>query len=235
MAATFVVGSTQYATLSSSLGDLRNVTGGSLCAWVKPTTFPTTERFILNFSTGTSTSRSRLSLSMRASGSSFRTSARRLDANAVTSLDSTSALVAGTLYHVCAVAEYSNAILRLYINGVQNNSVAIAGWTGATSDTASLAATMAARTSTDSINGVLDDVRVYNRVLSANDVASIYWGGGRDTVVNGMVERWKFMDGALGAVLGTTRSIGSNQGGAVSVNSPVFSEALKVVPRRRRK
>lgn len=150
-----------------------------------------------------------------------------------TSLDSIGSVSTGTLYHVCAVAEWTNQILRLYINGVQNNSVAVAGWTANCSNTASTAATIGGR-SAEYIDATLDDLRAYNRVLTPNEVANIFGARGRDTVVNGMVERWKLMNASIGSSMGTSPSIGSNQGGAVGSNSPLIAASLSTVTRARR-
>lgn len=236
MAVNFVLASNQSATLSSSLGDLRNVSGGSLSLWFKATSFPASgERFLLVLANGLSGTSSRLSLSIRPPGSVFRTSSRRLDADAVTSLDSTGVtLTTGVIYHLCAVAEWGSGNLRLYINGVQNNSVAIGGWTGNSSNTASVAATMGTRSASENVDGVMDDARVYNRALTVNEVMNIYISKGRDTVVNGMVDRWKLMNNSVGSAMGTCPSIGSNQGGAVAVNTPLIAASLGIVTRSRR-
>ena len=47
-------------------------------------------------------------------------------------------------------------------------------------------------------NGILDDVRVYNRVLSANEIQTIYACGGCDTIVYGLQNRWLLNEGADG-------------------------------------
>lgn len=236
MAATFVLASNQTAALSSSLGVLQNIAGATLMTWVKPVTLTGTERMMLYFSTGTANNSSRAAITMRI-GTGFRCSGRRLDADTVQTVDSTTVPATGTIYHVAGVLDWTNTALRIYVNGVQENSVTVAGWTGNSSNTASLGAQMACRTAGDNateIDAILDDPRVYNRVLTANEIQDIASARGRDAVVNGMVERWKLMDNSTGSAITTARSIGSNQGGAVAANSPLYSAALNTSTRRRR-
>ena len=234
MAVDFVLGSLQNAALSSSLGVLRNIAGCTLMTWINPSSTAGTEKMMLYFSTGASATNARAAITMRM-GTGFRMSARRLDANSVSSLDGTTVPTVGALRHVCGVCEWTNQIMRMYVDGVQENSLSISGWTGNSSDTDSSAARMAGRAASDSgtnIGGILDDPRVYNRALTAQEIEIIFNSRGRDSIVNGMVERWKLQHAAVGVGMGTAPSIGSNQGGAVSVNTPLIVGALNVSTRR---
>jgi len=234
VAVDFVLGSLQTAALTSSLGVLRNITGCTLMTWINPTSTAGTEKMMLFFSTGASATNARAAITMRM-GTGFRASARRLDANSVSSVDGTTVPTVGTLCHVCGVFEWNNTVMRIYVNGIQENSLTIAGWTGSSSDTDSSTARMAGRAASDSgtnIGGVLDDVRVYNRALTAQEVQIIANSRGRDSIVNGMVERWKLQHASVGSDMGTAPSIGSNQGGAVGNSTPLIVAALNVSTRR---
>ena len=120
MAVDFVLGSLQTAALTSSLGVLRNITGCTLMTWINPTSTAGTEKMMLFFSTGASATNARAAITMRM-GTGFRASARRLDANSVSSVDSTTVPTVGTLCHVCGVFEWNNTVMRIYVNGVQEN------------------------------------------------------------------------------------------------------------------
>ena len=83
---------------------------------------------------------------------------------------SPSALSTGTWYH--AVGTYDGSNIRLYLNGVQATS---------TTQTGSLASASGAlnigRDPSNTLklwNGLIDEVKVYNRAISANEVLDLY-------------------------------------------------------------
>ncbi len=98
------------------------------------------------------------------------------------------------------VGTYDGAVATLYYNGV---SVGAAPYTGAintTSDSLAIGCkTTSACSSTDSFVGKIDEVRIYNRGFSANEVMSLYKTGERainvsqnNKVKNGLVGLWSF-------------------------------------------
>lgn len=221
----FEASSNQWVTLPAGiLSALQARAGATLMGWFNVETFVTnTENWGIYFSNGTNNTQTRLSITARNS-TKFRTTSRRLDADAATSLDSTLTPSTGVWYHVAAVAEWNNAILRLYINGAQDNSVAIAGWTGNSSNTASLGASIGVRAdalNTTDFDGIMKDLRVYNYAVVPNHIASIYRKGGADTVRNGGIARWK-MNGPAGT---SPSSVLDSWGGlhGTAVGSPVYS------------
>ena len=238
MAANFVSASSMSLNLTSSLSTFQNVTGGTMMCWVSlQGTLPTSEVHLINFSVGTSTANARLAITYLNTATKFRASARRLDANAVSSVNGTTTPVIGTIYHVCATAAYNGTTLKIYVNGVQEGTLTVAGWTAASSNTASSGARIGARADVAAggfSNAIITDVRTYNRVLTANEIEIIYNARGGDSVVNGMLDRWKLMDGPLATIIGTSRAIGTLQGAAVAVNSPTYADNLRVVTHRRR-
>jgi hypothetical protein len=85
---------------------------------------------------------------------------------------SLSTLRAGQWYQVACTSNGSTLVI--YINGVQDNTAGSAApGTNATAFT--IGDTLAA--ATDLFDGMLDDVRVYNRALSGDEVAGIYTQG----------------------------------------------------------
>jgi hypothetical protein len=236
MAATLVLASSQYLSMNNSLTATQNQSGVSMCLWVQPVTLTGVERYLMIFTVNGSTINGRTALSVR-SGISYRARSRRLDFDVASTVDSTTVPATGTRVHLCATYGWSSGAMIIYVNGVQENSLTIGSWTGNSSNT--IAGGSGIGTGPDHSNStmadaIFDDVRIYQRVLTANEVRNIASGRGRDTVVYGMFDRWKLMDGSLGATIGTTASIGSNQGRAVATNSPVYSQALGTVTRRRR-
>jgi hypothetical protein len=236
MAATLVLASSQYLSMNNSLTATQNQSGVSMCLWVQPVTLTGVERYLMAFTVNGSLTSVRAALSVR-SGISYRARSRRLDTDLVSIVDSTTVPATGTKAHICATYGWSTGAMVIYVNGVQENSLALGGWTGNSSNTIAGGSGIGSgpdHSSSTMTDAIFDDIRVYQRVLTANEIRNIASGKGRDSVVNGMFERWKLMGGAIGSIIGTAASIGSNQGGAVATNSPVYSPALGTVTRRRR-
>jgi hypothetical protein len=88
----------------------------------------------------------------------------------------TAALVLGRWYHVAAVVR-SRTDIKLYINAVEDagkysgSAVSVAYSTGGTSLIG------CSNSFTNRFNGVMDDVRVYNKALSAGEVEQLYQDG----------------------------------------------------------
>ncbi len=79
-------------------------------------------------------------------------------------------LVPGTWSHVVAVHDGTSDII--YINGVEANTKAVSGTLNATSHPLGLGWNPIDKG--NYLNGALDDVIIYNRALSADDVANLY-------------------------------------------------------------
>ena len=72
-------------------------------------------------------------------------------------------------------------------------------------------------------DGKMADVRFYNRILSADEVATIYACRGHDGIVSGLVGRWKLDELAAGAGAAPIDYSGNGNDGSV-VGSPVYSD-----------
>jgi hypothetical protein len=69
-------------------------------------------------------------------------------------------------------------------------------------------------------DGIIDDVRIYNRNLSAAEMATIFAARGHDAIVDGLVSRWLMNEKAPGATASGASSIkdigpGGNHGSPV--------------------
>ncbi len=87
---------------------------------------------------------------------------------------STSSPAAGGWYHLCGVRSGSNILL--YVNGALQQSVAITGAWAATGKVA-VGRGMWGAAQVDWTNGTIDQVRIYNRALSASEVSTLYSSG----------------------------------------------------------
>jgi hypothetical protein len=109
-------------------------------------------------------------------------------------------LVVGTLYHIAAtwVTSGTNTIIEIFINAVSNVSQA-RGSSIPSSDIMYVARTSSA--STQYLDGILEDFRFYNRILSLPEIESIYYSPGNDNIVYRLLNRWPM---AIEAQSGTT-------------------------------
>jgi phage protein U len=88
-----------------------------------------------------------------------------------TALTATASISVGQWYHTACT--YDGTIIRVYVNGVQ---VATAAKTGAIADEVGVDWLIGARTPASPgafMNGLLDEVRVYNRALAAADITQL--------------------------------------------------------------
>jgi hypothetical protein len=124
-------------------------------------------------------------------------------------LQTNTTLAVGRWYHVVGV--YTAGVsptLNVYVNGVLDNGV----MTGSVPSSLYVgsSAVEIGRDSTNLFNGSIDDVRVYNRALSAAEVQALYNTGAAQARIadrNGLIGQWKFDEGS-----GTAAADSSNQG-----------------------
>jgi len=130
-------------------------------AWIRPTTLPGAGNFA-----SVVTKAESYSLQFNGPRLEFTTmlngARRRVQAAA-------GAIVAGQTYHV--VGTYDGSTQRLYVNGTQ---VATAAFTGAVGTNATQLVLGSWDTGSEFFSGTIDDVAVYNKVLTAASIANHY-------------------------------------------------------------
>ena len=130
---------------------------------------------------------------------------------------STTTFVADTWYHIVATGDANTDTNELYVDGVLDvsNSAQIEVDVG----TVLHLGTRNGASATERLQGTLDDVRSYNRVLSAEEVATIYAVRGHDGIVDGLTGRWLMNELALGDTVPT---------GSVSIGTSASSTGTSV-------
>ena len=146
----------------------------TIAAWFKADAFPNTvPRIISKATTGTSIQHYFM-LATANVDSVPRLRFRLMTNGSTKTLTATSGnLVAGQWVH--AAATYNGATMRLYLNGVQVGS---RGVSGAIDGSATAPVRIGeSPNGAGAFDGVIDQVRVYNRVLSASEISSLYSSG----------------------------------------------------------
>jgi len=82
-------------------------------------------------------------------------------------------LVNGVWYQIAGT--YDGHSLKTYVNGVLDRQIAVTGTMDSTAYSLNLGKT--ADGIANYMNGLIDDARVYNRALSAAEIAALYNGG----------------------------------------------------------
>lgn len=235
MAITFVRASTRYIKMAAGDTSLQNVTGSTLTAWIVPSSAGTAERFIVNISINGGTG-ARAYMTHRMDGL-LRAGGRRLDADSLSAYDGSSTTT-GTKYFVCAVNKYNGTATELYVNGAYVSALTVAGWTGSSSNTTATNFGIGGRGDSGSnpFDGVIDDVRVYSRALSAVEINNLYYANGRDNILYSLAHRYPMNEGTVGATAsGTNATKDKCQGfNGTPTNSPTYAASLVSHRRRRR-
>jgi hypothetical protein len=135
---------------------------------------------------------------------------------------STTVIASGVWYHAVATC-IKGGVSNVYINGVFEATKA----TNADSPTLTTM-TLGNRDNQpagDALDGVIDDLRYYNRILSANEVSTIYACRGSDNILYGLQARWLLDEGAEGVAATGTGTIKDATGvwHGDPVSSPVYA------------
>ena len=106
-------------------------------------------------------------------------------------LASTAALNSNQLYHIVCTAG-SDTTAQIYIDGAFDSETDGHFLTPGASH---FQIGNVADDTPYQFGGYLQDVRIYNRVLTANEVQTIYASQGNDSIVSGLTNRWLLNDG----------------------------------------
>jgi hypothetical protein len=121
---------------------------------------------------------------------------------------SNTTIALNTWYHLCATLSSSGAggpgsVAQVYVNGVLENTKTYTATDTQSSNVMGIGSRTTA-ISGQSTNGILDDLRVYNRVLSAGEIQTIYNCQGSDHIWYGLVNKWLLNEGPSGTTVPTS-------------------------------
>ena len=193
-----------------------DVTGSGLTmlGWFNAETISTNDPRIVSKANGTSVSDAWWQLSTSTSGSN-RYLRMRVKAGGVTTTfaDSSVNLIAGQWYFAVSTYDAATGDMKLYLNGTQIASGSHGVGGPVDSNPTVPVAIGANGTAERFFDGVLDDVRVYDRALTATEIADLY-----PASLNGPGAHWKLDDGVgLTALDSAENNDGTLVGGPIWV------------------
>lgn len=169
-------GTSQSMLLPAPADFVRNASGATLIAWVRPDNITGT-RTIIALNNGDTASGGGLGSGravLQIASNQFRALGRIGDGGSSVTLLGGSPVI-GNTYMVAGVFDYAAGGLRLYVNG---NQVATSSpaWAANVPDTANLAAHIGANAigAAEFWAGGIDGARIYNTALTATDILNIY-------------------------------------------------------------
>ena len=219
MAMDFVAASEQHV----EIGDvaLLDITGDeiSVLAWVKPASTTSEQKVVAKWSdSGGAFS---YLLAVDAVGDDKVRFVVNTGSNGIA--DGTTSMTIGT-WHLMA-GTYDATTVRAYLDGVEDGTDALTGNINSTTAPVRIGVGSGA-TSEQPMDGAAEDVRIYDRVLSADEILTIYNSRGRDGIILGLAARYLMNEGAPGVVAsgaGVIKDSGPNGLDGTPTNSPTWA------------
>lgn len=153
----------------------------------------------------------------------------------------TTALNDGLWHHIVGVRDNAAALIRVYVDGVQEATASMIGGSYGSLNS-SLSAIMGAFHNASGgfeefLDGRVDDARLYvGRALSADEILNIYTARGRDGIVQDLSVRWILNEQPAGTPVttaGDIKDVGPNGLNGVTVNSSPTWEPSELNFKRR--
>lgn len=125
---------------------------------------------------------------------------------------STASYTPGVWMHIVCTADQSSGAGTMYINGALDNSTTLHTAIPTNPNYLGVGGRYGA-TVGEEAGGILEDVRIYNRILSAQEVKVIYDCDGSDMINSGLLDRWILpTPGGAGSTLVGAENISWDQG-----------------------
>lgn len=165
----------------------------------------------------------------------IRCTARGTDSDAISNFDTVNnVLTPGLWQHVAFSLDFVTKNALIYVNGVSEPVTGTSNLTGnATSNTNSTSAKIGCDINNASfIDGVIEDVRLYQRLVSAAEIMTIFTARGRDGIVQGLASRYPCNDLGEGQAVITVANIGPiDRVSGIPVNTINFDTTI-LTPRK---
>jgi hypothetical protein len=187
----------QKSQLSDNIDAVQNVPGATLCGWVNLTS-KIVNATLIRLSYGSGRTQSRCTLyACGTAGTYLRGTGRALDSDAAADFNSAVlSLTTGVWSFIAGTWDYVNRRITLYLNTSSDQSPLLTSWTsGNCSNTNSVANTLGNQDSSVGnfpLSGMAEDLRIYNRILSAGELQTILACRGCDKIILGLRARYLF-------------------------------------------
>jgi len=141
-------------------------------------------------------------------------------------------LTVGKWHHI--VGTYDGATVRIYVDGVERDSLAVTGNIGSTTTPVRIGAGSGSPVSGEEpFDGTIDDVRIYDRGLSPDEILSMFNSRGHDGIIQSLQARYLLNEDAPGiAASGAIKDVGSNGLDGTPTNTPTYAESQLALRRR---
>jgi hypothetical protein len=150
-----------------------------------------------------------------------------------TTLQSGNAVSTNVWQHLAAT--WDGATMRLYVDGVQVTSQAKGGTLTADTTPISFGALGNGTTAASYLTGTIEDLRIYSRAMSANEIMTIYTTAGADYIMDGVLLRLPLNEGGEGVGVTAAESfkdIGINKINGNPVASPPYTGGITSFAKR---
>jgi hypothetical protein len=222
-------GSGQCLNSGTTRSQIQNITKVTVMAWCRTSSLSATQ-LICKWSTNGGSNVTRISLGVLLTSGIVQVSGRSLDADTQSTNSGSAGVSTNTWTHLCLTCDSSSTAWFIYINGVQDSTGIFATMTnGAFQNLVSLAGGIACGNPGGSANslwvGDIEDFRIYQRVLTANEIKTIVNSRGRSVNIPNLVGHWPLREGGIGATLTGAVDMGFGKSASAGVTgSPTYSK-----------
>lgn len=187
----------------------------SITCWINANSNPLSDNFSLCVWSSNSGTAVRIALNATlASPGTITLQARAADGDTLSSfISGATALSPGSWRHVVATLDYATKTPKMYINGV---NFALTGTNNLSGTATSATNTVAAKFCCSIANniserylGLIEDVRLYQRIISIGEAMTMYTAKGMDGIVQGLAMRYPLNDQGEGQTAVGPINIGS--------------------------
>ena len=138
----------------------------------------------------------------------------------------TVSLTVGTIYHIAFVQDVTNSQRLAYTDGVLTGTVVGATFAGTQNGNINIGVSPGG--AGQGWFGVIDDVRIYNRVMTANEILTIYTLRGQDGILDNLQHHWPLDEGAEGTTVTALIDVVAGLNCTTINNTPVYNYDLGI-------
>jgi Concanavalin A-like lectin/glucanases superfamily len=231
-------GSSQTLFFGTGCASLQNVPAATLMCWVLPSSTPDPGD-IFGLAPGGADADTDNRAYLIGNSGTVRVVGKATDGSGgISQADGSQTFVAGELCHLTGVLDYVGNRIALYKNGVERFNVAASFGGVNTSNTTSNGGAIGGDG-----NGVaaffpgrMEDCRIYSRVLSINEILTIFTARGKDGIIDGLENRYMLSDQPPGVTATASNVVDIGRQRFVlnsAPGNPTFNFQMACTPRKR--